>query len=386
MSQAAISVQANKLPSSPRGLMYFGFVLTGIVTTLIGPILPLLSQKWSLSDSQSGRFFLAEFISSTTATIASGWVLRQRGGFRIALTAGYFCMAAGTATIMLVPWPMCLVSAAVAGVGVGLVIPATNLEVAQTSERRASDLNVLNACWALGAILYPPLVGLALRYISVAWLMLFLGAMLVGMTMVVAFKTDRGLRSHAQEDGTRAVKLSFTVFALMFFLYCGTENAISGWIAAYTQRVSIGGEVWVATPAIFWLALFLGRLLAPKILNMAPEFWTCGAALGTALVGAALIAGAWPVRVLFMGAAISGLGLSMVYPLFISFATKSVDARLMGFVFASAGIGAASVPWLMGMASSRSGDLRVAMQTPIWGILMMLGLLVFAKRLVWKSV
>jgi len=32
-------------------LLHLAFVLTGVVTTLLGPILPLLAAKWSLDDS-----------------------------------------------------------------------------------------------------------------------------------------------------------------------------------------------------------------------------------------------------------------------------------------------------------------------------------------------
>lgn len=43
---------------------YLGFVFTGIVNTFLGPILPLLAARWTLSDLRAGYFFATQFLGS----------------------------------------------------------------------------------------------------------------------------------------------------------------------------------------------------------------------------------------------------------------------------------------------------------------------------------
>ncbi len=135
-----------------------GFVLTGIVTTLLGPILPVLSAKWSLSDARAGFLFTAQFLSSTVGTLASAFLI-ARIGFERLLAIGFGVMGLGIAGLGLASWPNCVAMVAAYGLALGLVIPAANLLVsARNPERSAAALNILNAAWSLGAVLSPPLL------------------------------------------------------------------------------------------------------------------------------------------------------------------------------------------------------------------------------------
>lgn len=45
-------------------LLFAGFVLIGIATVIVGPMLPVFIQKWALDDRQAGFFFTVQFASS----------------------------------------------------------------------------------------------------------------------------------------------------------------------------------------------------------------------------------------------------------------------------------------------------------------------------------
>lgn len=45
-------------------VVYGGFVLTGVVTPLLSPVLRTLASQWSLTDVQAGRLFTAQFVGS----------------------------------------------------------------------------------------------------------------------------------------------------------------------------------------------------------------------------------------------------------------------------------------------------------------------------------
>src|SRR5215208_2212149 len=87
--------------------VYAGFVLTGMVTTLLGPMLPVLAESTGRKPTELGSLFTAQFFSSTAGTLLAG-VLSQRFGFRVTLALGYALMGIGVAILLFSPWPWVL--------------------------------------------------------------------------------------------------------------------------------------------------------------------------------------------------------------------------------------------------------------------------------------
>ena len=56
-------------------VIYSGVFLTGMLTTLLGPLLPVLSARWSLADAQAGYLFTALFAGSMGGAVISGLLL-----------------------------------------------------------------------------------------------------------------------------------------------------------------------------------------------------------------------------------------------------------------------------------------------------------------------
>ncbi len=84
-------------------LIHVGFVLIGIVTTLLGVIMPALSARLNLNDAQSGIFFTVQFAGSLLGTFASA-VLWKRFGFLITLFVGLIVMAIGILGLGWLDW------------------------------------------------------------------------------------------------------------------------------------------------------------------------------------------------------------------------------------------------------------------------------------------
>src|SRR5438270_7102861 len=87
--------------SSNRRLALAGqiaFLPTGILNTMLGPMLPILIARWSLNDAQAGNLFLVQFLASMMGVQLSA-VLLARWGFRPAFLSGLLLMACGTATL-----------------------------------------------------------------------------------------------------------------------------------------------------------------------------------------------------------------------------------------------------------------------------------------------
>src|SRR5271165_2408500 len=86
----------SKLPVSTSGatLVHLDFLVTGIVMTFLGPMLPALSARWSLTDEQAGYLLFAQFFSSMFGMLASAQLV-QHIGYRLTFIIGLLMMACG---------------------------------------------------------------------------------------------------------------------------------------------------------------------------------------------------------------------------------------------------------------------------------------------------
>src|SRR5256885_13479564 len=93
----ASSVSVSKrLPVATNGiaLIHVDFLITGIVMTFIGPMLPILAARWSLTDAQSGSLIFVQFFSSMFGMLVSG-VAVQRQGYSFTPIVGALPLAFG---------------------------------------------------------------------------------------------------------------------------------------------------------------------------------------------------------------------------------------------------------------------------------------------------
>src|SRR5579863_5874792 len=81
-------------------LIYSSFVLAGVVTTLLGPILPLLAARWALTDEQAGLFFTFQFFGNLAGIALLGTLL-TRCGYGGTFVIGFASIAAGIAGLNL---------------------------------------------------------------------------------------------------------------------------------------------------------------------------------------------------------------------------------------------------------------------------------------------
>lgn len=372
-------------------LLHAGFVLTGVVTTLLGPLLPALTERWMLQDREAGRLLALQFGGSTGGVLLSS-VLLPRLGLRRTLVLGFGAMAAGVAGLGLGARAAGLASIAVYGVGLGLAIPATNVAVAEAHPARAAAaLNVLNFVWGLGATAWPFGARLMLHARGAAGLDALVALALTLVVLAVSFAwvpvTGPAAPRHADRAPEAAPPSGWRLpvaFGLLFFLYVGTENAVAGWAALHAQRLAESASSdWVLTPALFWAALLVGRGVAPWLLDRLDEIRLALAGLGLASAGAALLLVASDPRVAVGAVGLVGLGLASVFPIVIALMSKTfggASRRVAGWMFALAGLGGAALPWLVGALSTAFGGLRAGLVAPLAGCLAMAALVRLVRR------
>jgi MFS transporter, FHS family, glucose/mannose:H+ symporter len=349
-----------------------------VITVILGPLLPLLSSRWGLNDTQAGYLVTAQFIGCLFATLASGEILPWLG-FRWTMVIGLAFMTFGTATLMASSYAWAITAVSCNGTGIGLASPTTNLLVARTTaDRRASSLNLLNFFWSAGAMACPFLVAAFQSEGRIqVFVLLVAGSVVVLMVALIMTPMQVPVQdAHPAQPRSRLQYLrtpTAVLLGTLFFVYIGTESSFGLWLATYAKRsIDAGGTWWATAPSYFYGALLLGRLAAPLVLREISDVKLARLGAGLAGMGGATLIAVHSLPGIAICAALTGFGLSTLYPIAIGFLSASFGtaaSRIGGTLFSIATLGGAIVPWLVGFVSTHSGSLRMALLVPLLGCL-----------------
>ncbi len=374
MSEQNSAITATQGHHNLLVLLFAGFVLSGIATTIVGPMLPIFIRRWSLDDGQAGLFSSIQFLAALGGTLASSVIAAWRG-YRPALVLGYALMGGGLACLNADTHGVALTATAAFGLGYGLITPGTNLFVAELGgAKSASLLNQLNFAWGAGAMACSPLIALALKRNGLAILLtgsaVFGGILVLGL-LFVSF----GVQKHQKDVSTAgaaspAIGLGVTIaMGAMFFIYVAMENGIGIWSAEYAKRLANGitGMTTLA-PMFFYAGLTSGRASAPLVLRRLPERKIVLGALSLAAAATALLIASRSLPVATVAVFLAGLGCASVYPIYIAWLSRWYGTRakhIGGILFALASLGGSAGPGLIGAVSQYSGSLRVGLLVPL---------------------
>lgn len=354
------------IPSLP--LLRLLFLLTGLGTAMLGPILPLVARQWHLRDEQTGLLLMAQFCGAFIGGASMSWRLRR--GLLLGLaaaTVGVGCFAAAPGLAL------ACAGLLLGGFGIGHSITAINILAGlRFTERRASTLALLNFFWSFGAMLSPLLAAaLTPRF--------RLGSILGGLAVLfgvcgLAFAAQvrsgerdtppQNARNHSVSGLTAR---SMTVFLAMLFLYGGLETCLSGWLTTYSLRYGRHGLVVSEyTTLLFWMSLTLGRAASSALLLAVREKLVWRLALLAAMLLTFALALSQTAAAIAITTVLLGLSVAPWFPItFALLMAEQPRPQQAGLVISVSGLGAASLPWLMGVISTRGGGLQMALITPV---------------------
>jgi FHS family glucose/mannose:H+ symporter-like MFS transporter len=380
--------------SAASFVLHAGYVVAGIVTTLMGPILPILIGRWSLSDQHAGLFFTAQFCGSMVGVSTLGALIGR--GYRYAFVCGFSLIALGVAGLSLSSYLACLAAAALFGCGLGLALSATNLWVAEVAKaRRVAALSILNLAWGIGAVASSPVVMFAQRREAIPFL-LYTIASASGLTALIlaAMNLEPGVTEgdHQQFTPTRGENISMRSslnLAGLFFLYVGSENSIAGWVASLTKRMHpSSGDLWALAPLFFWGGILTGRALLPLVLYRWRERALLASGLILAAAAISLLSRARTFASIAICVSAAGLGFAGIYPILVAWLVKAYgqrSRRIGAIMFALAGMGGATMPWFVGVISTGTGSLRAGLLLPLVGCVAMFGLISSMRELIFRD-
>ena len=354
------------LHQAPR-LKYYtlaGFFVIGVVTVLLGQVLPVLSKRLDLNDAQAGTFFLAQFLGSMLGTLISTRIARQRG-FVATTLVGLVMMVVGVPGLNFSTFLLCWISIFVYGIGLGLTIPAINLLTIESTppERQSSAINLINFSWGTGAICCQPFVELMSRNLIAVSVILDITLVTLAVCFFALHRTV-SIRPTDDDSAPSTVRIwslpASWLFIAFGFFNIGIETGLGGWLTSYSDTLKQTGQGGINLAFVFFAFLVLGRGLASIISRRLSENVLISMCAITLLIGISLIVTSETLAT--VGAAIAGLGTSAIFPTNMVRFTRifGPDATRKAAPLFIAGImGAATLSWLIGVVSTESGSLRI---------------------------
>lgn len=357
-------------------LFYLAFVLAGIGTTILGPILPALSSQWRMSDAHAGSLFTAQFLGS-----ALGGLLAGIHPVRSAIV-GFITAALGLLILTSASAHSAVPVIFVYGLGVGLVLTGINLTVSRVAEeKRGTALSWLNFCWSLGATICPVLTAIFVTRHVLDGFLIMLSVLYVCSAILIFSRSKIYIQSALAEvpqTSTAAASIRFFIlyFAALLFLYVGIETTLGGWLSTLASRLhhaSVLGAFAISASSFFWLSLLVGRGLTPLLLKKIPDTVLQPVAVGLSVVSIGFLLASHSFAGVAIAGSLAGLSLAPVFPLSLSFfLSHAGQSRSVGLVFAICGTGGAVLPWITGIVSTYRQSLQWGLSVPLLAAILML--------------
>ncbi len=366
-------------PSARNALSVF--LLSGLLMSFTGAILPAWGYHLKEDYAEVGRYFLA-LAAGLTASVPLGAALHCRKDVRTVVTVGsaLACFAFVWLALASPPahWAWRVAGVVLLGLAAGLLNSSAFQSISGCYELdRPSTVNIAGMLFGLGCLLMSLLVYSVFYVYTVSSTLLLVAAIpgfAAGLYARAAFakpvthhtKTWREVWDEVKSPGA-------VLFSLVLFFQLGNEWSIAGWLPIFlVQRIGVSPPASLLILTFFWLALLVGRVASQALLPHLKHGRILLASIFSALFGLLILLstnnrfGAW-VGVLFLG-----LGFAAVYPLLVERIAHRFPDYHPGFFngLLSFGItGGLLAPWALGFIANWMG-IRAVMLVPMLGSLM----------------
>lgn len=335
--------------------------MLGLIDGGLGVAWPSLRQFFDRGVAELG--LLLAFGSGGYLFASSGYGrLHIRFGTGNLLVAGTALMFLGACGYAVAPvWGVIAISAVLLGLGGGLVDTGMNAHAALAFD--VGSINLLHAGYGVGATLGPLVITLSL-VATTSWRWGYAAMAVLQLAVVAAVWTRRGgwagEEAIAPGDGTSSNgRWPLISFLALFFLYTGAEVATGQWaftlLSEGRDMSTAAAGSWVAA---YWGGLMVGRFVFGGLGDRLTPTRTLQGSIIVSLIGVGWLA--WdPAGLGVFGLPLAGLGFAAVFPTLVSITPARLgrerSTKAMGYQLAAANLGAAMVPWVLGLVAGARG-------------------------------
>jgi len=363
------------------------FFLSGICAISSGIIVSILRDQYQFNYSFSGTLVSTMSIGNMVALLLSGILPGMIGEktTTLLLTCGYFIgylISALTGNPIFLAFGFLL-----AGLAKGCTANKCTILVGGNTDDRPKAMNLMNAWFALGALLCPFLIA-SLQGIHASMPMICVSATGLCLWFVFLFsglpgKMPSVTGTPKKTDYSFLKSSVFWLLALLLFCGIGAEYIVNGWVVTYYKDEHIlSGTFATYTVTVQWTFTLIARVLLAFLLKNRNPFKAIaimGAGM-TVMYGVLLMVDT-PIPAL-TALALFAFSVAGVYPMALACIGDMLSSASVGILLAFAGVGGIVFPWLVGIIGDAAG-LRSGMAVnliPCIGIIMISLIMISKSR------
>lgn len=355
-------------PNDRRTLFacYLGYITQAIVVNLTPLFFVIFQTEYGLTYSQIGTLILFTFVIQLLVDAAMVKLIAPLG-YRTSAVAAHFASFLGLIFLGVLPrvmpvYPGILISAFFYSVGGGLIeVIVSPVVDALPGDAKASGMSLLHSFYSWGQMLVILVSTVVLRLIGGLWYCIpFLWALLplANLFNFLTVPLSEITPEQRQNSALDFFRSPFFLLAVLL-MACGgaSELAMSQWASLFAER-GLGVSKVVGDllgPCLFAVFMGLGRTfygLKGEKLHLETALFSCAALtflcyMATVFVDVPAVA--------LLGCALSGFGVSLMWPGVLSYTSQYYGHRAGPVMFAilafGGDIGCSVGPWLTGKVS-----------------------------------
>jgi fucose permease len=341
-------------------------MVLALVTNFAPPLFILLRSEFGLTFEQLGRLVFVSFAILVASSLLSSPLVDRWGPKPFALAGnalsivGLLLFGSADRLFPFTPYLGLISGAVIYSIGAGFLEAIASAVINSIpSDRKAADMNLLHAFYAIGLFMVVLLTSLAVWY-GAPWRIVVFAWSLLPLITLVGFCTVGIPKLVPEEERLKLRHLIrkpvYLGFMLAIFLAGASEMAVAQWISAYADKglglPKLVGDV--GGLCVFAVMLGAGRIW----MGVRPFAGDMGRAMSIGCVltiGCYLVAALAPMPWLALPAcATAGLGVSLLWPGILSAAARTFPgsgASMFAMLAAAGNFGCALAPWGVGLVA-----------------------------------
>jgi len=263
---------------------YYAMFVNGVLTLMLGAVMPYLIQAYGLGYEIGGLMLAAHSAGHLTASLLVS-VMALKLGRKLSAALLSLAGALGFVGMIYTSLPVVLVSLYfLTGLARGSASTVTNEIVNEASLGDAHAMNILHTFYAVGAFIAPFLALICVQA-GLGWqaalVITALGiaarsVLFLAMPIEEQGSGESGAKPAAEvgvsrtEAGTNSggylKNPAFYIIAGLLFFYLGAESAINGWAVTYLKDAGIMSTGFAQSIlSLLWVVIIFGRLFAGRL-------------------------------------------------------------------------------------------------------------------------
>lgn len=360
-------MEKNRMNEYIRGIFircYYIFFVNGILTLLIGSLLPFIRDTYGLNYQIGGFLVSAHAIGNLVSSFLGGILPIKLGRKKTLLLLGSFGVIAFVLMTQTGNPALLILAFFFTGVNRGAVSNFNNAVINEVATGKAWALNLLHAVFSIGAFLAPFLVLLFTRdnpnhwiYVALTEAILILSSMMIVFFMKVP-NNYPAQKSAGKTDWAFLKNKFFIVATGIIFFYLCAEQSINGWLVTYLHDSGVlNSQFSQIMTSVLWIVILIGRVLTAFIsTKIKKQHLLMGTSIGYVVFALILLFVHHPI---FTSLGVIGVGLFMagIYATTIASIGDIVKQYPMslGILLTIGSFGAIIMPSIVGTVAKYSG-------------------------------